>query len=180
MGGIRQRGQSFEISYRINGKRRFESLQVDSIAEAEAILLEREAGIPGAKRQRGSRREPGIYFVREEETGLIKVGCSGDVPRRIAELQASHPFQLTLIARLPVKGFFTAEKIIHRYLHDKRARGEWFHIGLDDIEAAIRFWALESSARQAIRIESAHRLGAKERQAELLRVVQEEDLNEPE
>lgn len=67
-----------------------------------------------------------IYFVSDGQ-GHIKIGySSGDVGKRIAQLQVSSPMHLSCIAVLP--GTQKLENELHRRFKSLRIRGngEWF------------------------------------------------------
>lgn len=66
-----------------------------------------------------------IYFIRGEQTRLIKIGHSGwDVKKRLARIQAYSPDKLTLLWH------YTApdehEFDLHWHFRKVRAHGEWF------------------------------------------------------
>jgi hypothetical protein len=65
-----------------------------------------------------------VYFIRNPETGLIKIGISEDPERRISAL--STPFSLRLEVIGIVAGGRPLEAILHAELAGSRVRGEWF------------------------------------------------------
>lgn len=65
-----------------------------------------------------------IYFAKRESDGLIKIGTSKNVRRRIYALQKELDESLHLLATC--EGSYTAERSIHNSLTDYRIEGEWF------------------------------------------------------
>jgi len=68
----------------------------------------------------------GVYFIRATVSGLVKIGYSCDVARRIATLQTSAPEPLELLGIL--EGPPELERALHRAYDDERQRGEWFRM----------------------------------------------------
>jgi hypothetical protein len=64
-----------------------------------------------------------VYFVRREVDGLVKIGTSINVNRRMSWL-ANGAGPVTLLGTVP--GGFDRENHIHRVFHDSREHGEWF------------------------------------------------------
>lgn len=65
-----------------------------------------------------------VYFVASLGTGLVKIGHSRDVRRRLGELQTASSAPLLLSAAVP--GSRAQERELHHLFADDRARGEWF------------------------------------------------------
>jgi len=65
-----------------------------------------------------------IYFIQSENKGLIKIGFTGDLSKRIKLLQNMSPVKLKLIASQ--KGSINDEKKLHQRFKKYRAHGEWF------------------------------------------------------
>lgn len=65
-----------------------------------------------------------VYFVRAGSDGLIKIGTTSDVEKRLAKMQTDSGVDLVLI------GVLTGGQELERKLHEQfslyRARGEWF------------------------------------------------------
>lgn len=71
-----------------------------------------------------------VYFLREEESGPIKIGMAVDVEARISQLQGGNHRKLTLVG-LIMNATPDAERRIHKSFKHHRIRGEWFHPGED-------------------------------------------------
>lgn len=67
----------------------------------------------------------GVYFVQAEDSGMVKVGWSTNVYRRMHALQTGSPSRLRLLGVLDVDQ--AVERIIHVQYGHLRAHGEWFH-----------------------------------------------------
>lgn len=71
------------------------------------------------------------YAIEAVGQGLVKVGHTIDVVRRLDELQVASPHELRLLG--VIDGDY--EKAIHREIRDHWQGGEWF--ALNDVTAAI-------------------------------------------
>lgn len=66
-----------------------------------------------------------VYFIRAiGGHGPIKIGKSGNVRERLAQLNAGSPYPLEVLATLP--GGDAQERQLHSLFSDSRERGEWF------------------------------------------------------
>jgi len=98
-----------------------------------------EAAQSGLLRQRASRERrrdlvraglqedqtcPVVYFVQGSEGGLIKIGHTNDIAKRLVSLQTGHPTLLTLLAT--EQGGPELERVLHTRFAHLRGRGEWF------------------------------------------------------
>ena len=63
-----------------------------------------------------------IYFL-EAANGLIKIGYSGNVSRRIKDIAFMSPLPLRLITTMA--GTKKQERLIHSFF--RRSHGEWFY-----------------------------------------------------
>jgi hypothetical protein len=73
-----------------------------------------------------------IYLIRDNNTGLVKIGRSIDPSLREKTIQSENP-NLDLFWISPITQPKT-EKKLHIILKDKRIRGEWFDLTDGDIE----------------------------------------------
>lgn len=117
---------------------------------------------PGIVGKRGRKRaastndgrRPGVVAVHRtaflyvicDDAGLVKVGISTDVKRRLSGLQSSTGRRLTIYAQEPLdtQDPFAAEAAAHRRLHRHRVRGEWFNCHPEQAFAAVRVTAFEA------------------------------------
>lgn len=76
------------------------------------------------ERQRGSQADDLVYFVRRSKDGLIKIGHSDNVARRLTDLQSELQDKITLLATS--SGGAAFEKSLHDRFARFRIIGEWF------------------------------------------------------
>lgn len=89
---------------------------------ALGIEEQKDAAALLAGSQRGGS-ENAVYFIRAPD-GLIKIGVSGNVRRRLAQLQLGFDHPLTLLGTMT--GGFATEGMLHRLFVESRTGGEWF------------------------------------------------------
>jgi len=65
-----------------------------------------------------------VYFIRNPNTGLIKIGKTVDLERRFKTLQSSAGQTLELLGTQ--KGYTQLENFLHDRFYRIRANGEWF------------------------------------------------------
>lgn len=65
-----------------------------------------------------------VYMIRQGLTGHVKIGVTGDVEKRIKQLQTGHSPRLRLMRLL--EGGATEEKALHRRFAALSVGGEWF------------------------------------------------------
>jgi hypothetical protein len=66
-----------------------------------------------------------IYFIQAKSGGLIKIGFSIDLKRRLRTLQSHSPLPLKIVGSMD--GSLEMEKEIHGKFNKTRERGEWFY-----------------------------------------------------
>jgi hypothetical protein len=66
-----------------------------------------------------------IYFIRNTETGRIKIGYSHDPDWRIKNLQTGSDAALEVILKIP--GGYKEECFLRNQFRDYHYRGEWFN-----------------------------------------------------
>lgn len=74
-----------------------------------------------------------VYFIRNERTGLTKVGHSANVRRRVASFRTASSDRLTLLRAL--LGGPDLEFALHRQFRELHERGEWFRLTDEHISA---------------------------------------------
>jgi hypothetical protein len=65
-----------------------------------------------------------VYFIKDESTGLVKIGKASNVKRRLQSLRTGSPSCLTLLG----VSSSLKEKEMHARFGDLRTRGEWFSL----------------------------------------------------
>lgn len=91
------------------------------MAETMRTIVWGESTYPGARRDAHLYR---VYFIREPNSGAVKIGISVKPRMRMAELQCAHAFELELLAY--AKGDIAAERALHDEFAADRLKGEWF------------------------------------------------------
>lgn len=75
-----------------------------------------------------------VYFVKSLDTGLIKIGRSGEVEKRINQISKEMEERLVLIQKTSYENCVQAEKEMHKLYAEHRIHGEWFDIKEEDIK----------------------------------------------
>jgi len=65
-----------------------------------------------------------VYFIQAAQLGLIKIGFSSNVPKRLLSLKTGCPDDLVILKIIP--GGQEIERILHKKFADIRVKGEWF------------------------------------------------------
>lgn len=69
-----------------------------------------------------------VYFIKSLDTGLIKIGRSGEVEKRLNQISKELEEQLVLIRKIPQENSVKAEKELHQLYAEYRKFGEWFNL----------------------------------------------------
>ena len=72
-----------------------------------------------------------VYFIKSGnyDQSPIKIGVTGDVPKRLSDLQVGNPEELTVLAAIKVLGedhAYWIERNLHKFFKEDHIRGEWF------------------------------------------------------
>jgi hypothetical protein len=84
-----------------------------------------------------SNYEGFVYLISPLVKWPCKIGVTHNVPKRLATLQAFHWEELKLFHCRLLHHPYNAEAAIHRMLQDKRLRGEWFDVKIEEAIEAI-------------------------------------------
>lgn len=80
-----------------------------------------------------------VLYVIGPKRGPVKIGISASPANRMASLQTSHPYELSILAEIPIRGSgidaerhqlgTEVERRVHEFLlpYRTRASGEWFN-----------------------------------------------------
>ena len=66
-----------------------------------------------------------VYFIDAPGTGVLKIGKSSNVDKRLKTLQTASPVKLNLLMTIEYDD--DLERRIHRHREDYRSHGEWFY-----------------------------------------------------
>jgi hypothetical protein len=91
-------------------------------SEKDLLLLQEKTQRRNMRQKKQIRY---VYFVEAQTLGLIKIGWTHDVKRRMVSLQIDCPVPIKLLGTLKEEVGLT-EGIIHRIFKQTRIRGEWF------------------------------------------------------
>lgn len=87
-----------------------------------------------------SDREGYVYLVAAEN-GAVKIGRSLDPNKRLVGLQGDSPLRLHLLVAFPFQRGHNLEYDLHQMLAERRLRGEWFALRVEDLEAVAALFA---------------------------------------
>ena len=79
-----------------------------------------------------------IYFVMADN-GLVKIGRTKNIERRMDELTFTSPIGMTLLSYFATTDYIKAEMRMHHKYRAKRKHGEWFALDVKDIEKIIKY-----------------------------------------
>lgn len=80
-----------------------------------------------------------VYFIRESH-GLVKIGKTVDIRRRISSLSSILPYNIEPILVIETPKADLLETYLHQFFIDKRVKGEWFDLSENDIEVVKAKW----------------------------------------
>jgi predicted GIY-YIG superfamily endonuclease len=83
----------------------------------------------------------GYVYLIEAENGLVKIGRTEDVERRLSSINSASPICVTLLHSEFVKDAVEMERVLHDRFQSKRMRGEWFRLSESDVDEAIHLLA---------------------------------------
>jgi hypothetical protein len=91
------------------------------------------------------RAEPGVYIVRRWRDQACKIGCSADVPSRVAVIIAQQSGKADLVHTIAAPEFREAEAYFHRIYRAAALGREWFDLNEADLERlrAFKTWPKE-------------------------------------
>lgn len=75
------------------------------------------------------------YLVGDTLNGLVKIGNTQNIKKRLAVLRTSN-LNLMLLFVLP----YNLEKELHLLFKDKRVKGEWFRLSNEDIRGVVEIY----------------------------------------
>jgi DNA-binding Xre family transcriptional regulator len=74
-----------------------------------------------------------VYFLRNKDTGMIKIGFTTDLINRIYNLSLEYGADMELIHYISTYDSSTLESVFHNMFADKWDYGEWFNLTDEDI-----------------------------------------------
>jgi hypothetical protein len=91
----------------------------------------------------------GVYLIRADN-GLTKIGCTGNLEKRLKSITTASPCKLTLIGFLRCRDFHEEERKLHCQFAGKRIQGEWFDLNEVDLMALNEQFHLGLSVSEAV------------------------------
>ncbi|WP_443057811.1 GIY-YIG nuclease family protein [Streptomyces sp. NBC_00724] len=73
-----------------------------------------------------------VYVIGSPDSPLVKIGRTGNITKRLADLRRMSPAPLDLLCTLP--GGAALEAALHRRFAPQRRHGEWFELGHDSAD----------------------------------------------
>lgn len=88
-----------------------------------------------AKEERETKKKKGyVYFVKDPEINLIKIGRSRDFDKRFYSLNKEFNENLEVIHKIYTDDCFELEKKFHEHFDKYRFSGEWFKLTTKDMD----------------------------------------------
>lgn len=76
---------------------------------------------------------PGFVYLLRADNGLVKIGKTGKITKRIYQLSIQLPYETELIHTIKTDDMDELERHLHEIFAAKRKRGEWFELSEEDI-----------------------------------------------
>jgi hypothetical protein len=111
----------------------YEDLTAEEISDIATAVFERQR--PKSFSTAAVRQpKPGVIYLLSA-AGKYKIGrTTGELPRRISQIQQSVPWPLTLEHSFPSDDTVAEEKKLHDKFASKRVAGEWFALSENDVK----------------------------------------------
>lgn len=101
--------------------------------------------VNGVEASKGPRKSEFVYFIRAELTGLIKIGVSRDMEKRLSALQTGSPDKLVVLGVIRCTSPRERELQLHGMFRRDWDHGEWFRPS----EALLSLIAAEAVSLEA-------------------------------
>lgn len=84
--------------------------------------------------RKGVHSKPGYIYIIHCD-GYYKIGRASKIDKRVYAFNTQYPHPLEVILTKHVEDMIATERMFHRLYEDKRVRGEWFKLSLEDVTA---------------------------------------------
>jgi DNA-binding CsgD family transcriptional regulator len=139
-----------------------------SITDTGAKERDRSGGDQSAVGQSQRAKTGFVYFIQATSgEGLVKIGFTGHIDRRMRSFDLMLPFGFTLLGWFP--GSTSSETWVHRRFEHIRAWGEWFHL-TDELQHYIDVIGLIKPAPPKARRDCASLSDLTSRQREVVQL----------
>jgi hypothetical protein len=88
-----------------------------------------------------------IYAIAHPH-GYVKIGYSKNPQQRLSTHQTGSPYNLWILAQVPVNEPREVESELHDYFDDRVERGEWFEFGYADYDDLVDIVRMISSGHE--------------------------------
>ena len=89
----------------------------------------RESGLT----RKSPDRSKGVVYILRADNGLVKIGITINIARRLATLNTQLPYDLVPILFIDCNDCPALEQELHKKFANVRVRGEWFNLSASDI-----------------------------------------------
>ena len=89
-----------------------------------------------------------VYLIRESFKGLVKIGRTRDLARRMEGIVTSCPQDITLIGAIYVNDCYKLELDLHKEYESKRYKKEWFSLTDEDVHTILDKYPNETIAQK--------------------------------
>lgn len=121
------------IDFQENRKIRISKKIRETECEENGIGISRTGERVSVKSTENLSTEGFIYVIKSAKS-RYKIGRARNVEHRLDCLQSGTPEKLKLILKVKTSNSCVLEKLCHRKFADKRIRGEWFKLTINDLK----------------------------------------------
>lgn len=107
-----------------------------------------------------------VYAIAHPH-GFVKIGRSNDPQSRLRQHQTSCPYELWIVAQIPVIDSREVEAELHSYLDEKQVRGEWYDLDHDDYDDLFEMVKMAASDYEFNTVDEFRAWQARKREAML-------------
>jgi len=75
-----------------------------------------------------------VYLIGNHEQKIYKIGLSRQPKERYKAFRTKLPFEVEVIHQIETTDMKKAEKVLHNWMNDKNAHGEWFNLSQADVD----------------------------------------------
>ncbi len=80
-----------------------------------------------------------VYVLRDEATGLMKIGRATNIKNRLSAINTGSPTGITLVYSFEASDCQLHESVLHERYAEKRVRNEWFSLSESDVKDIIEY-----------------------------------------
>ena len=112
--------------------------EIDEYNKQKFIKYEEELHSHSPQPSQPKKRtpKPGYVYFLQGENGLIKIGYSQDYKERYKALKKMSPVDIKLLFVVKTDDMVGLERNLHNRFQEKRVKGEWFQLSMQEIQNA--------------------------------------------